>query len=245
MATVRFSPDGALTGVEEGGIDKAFIGNQEVPFITGTQLRQYAATVYSEASFMGLVQQINPSNPMREMQRETFAIAYTMYNYAMAKGAAFKRANKFYGLADLLVDTNYTKGISSPAHYEYFGAGGDDTRRRFATLAVIKLFTRQTFDVQDVIQGLQGAQYWDGNDLFRLYKSHFRAKNGFELGNPTHGAVYQNVSVIRNAQVIESCTAQNPNVAAKRRFTYLSTMTAGGTIFFKIHPEAAAQGITW
>lgn len=245
MATLIYSTNGALENIQQGGADKVVIGGQEVPYISGSQLRQYAATIYSESSFMGLVQQIAPANPVHEMQRETFAIAYTMYNYAMAKGAAFKRAGRRYGLKELLVDSSYTKGINSPAHQEYMGAGGDETRRRLATLAVIKLFTKQTHDVQDVIQNLNGAQYWDGNDLFRLYKSHFRAKNGFQLSSPAHGRIYQNVTVVRGAQVIASCTAQNANVAAKREYTYMSAMTAGGTIFFKIHPQAAAQGITW
>ncbi len=245
MATLYYDANGALQNMQQGGPDKAFIGQQEVPFISGSQIRQYAATIYSEASFMGLVKQIAPHDPMGEMRKETFAIAYTMYNYAMAKGAAFRRAGKQYGLRELLVDSNYTKGINSPAHQEYLGTGGDETRRQMATLAVIKLFTRQTQDVQPVIQALQGAQYWDGSDLFRLFKSHFRAKNGFELSNPGHGAIYQSVTVVRGAQVINSCPAQNPKVSAKRQYTYMSTMTAGGTIFFKIHPQAAQQGITW
>lgn len=245
MATLIYNPDGSLANVQQGGPDKAIIGNQEVPFITGTQLRKYAATVYSESSFYGLAQQIAPANPLGEMTKETFAIAYTMYNYAMAKGAAFKRAGRRYGLVELLQDSNYTKGINSPAHQEYYGAGGDEHRRRLATLAVIKIFTKQTADMQGVIQQLGGAQYWDGNDLFRLYTKHFRARNGFELANPAHGAIYQGVTVINGAQVIASTPATNPNVAAKRQYTYMSTMTAGGTIFFKIHPEAAAQGITW
>jgi hypothetical protein len=245
MATLIYNSNGSLMDIQQGGPDKAIIGNQEVPFITGSQLRQYAATVYSEASFMGLTRQISPADPIGEMRRETFAITYTMYNYAMAKGAAFRNAGRRYGLAELLVDSNYTKGISSPAHHEYFGTGGDDTRRQMSTLAVIKLFTKQTHDVQDVMSKLQGVQYWDGSDLFRLYQSHFRAKNGYELSNPAHGAIYQGVNVVSGAQVISSCTAQNPTVASKRQYTYMSAMTAGGTIFFKIHPQAAAQGITW
>lgn len=245
MATLIYNTDAGLVDIQQDGPDKAVIGNQEIPFITGSQLRQYAATVYSESSFMGLVQQIAPQNPLREMQRETFAVAFTMYNYAMAKGAAFRRAGRVYGLNELLNDSNYTKGISSPAHQEYMGTGGDETRRRMATMAVMRIFTRQTKDLADVVQNLQGSAYWDGNDLFRLFQTHFRAKNGFELSNSNHGAIYQNVTVVRNAQIISTCPAQNPAVAAKRQFTYLSTMTAGGTIFFKIHPEAAAQGITW
>lgn len=245
MQTFFYTQEGALVNVQQGGPDKVIFENMEVPYISASQLRQYAAIIYSESSFWGLVQQIAPSNPLREMMRETFGICFTMYNYAMAKGAAFKRAGKYYGLNELLVDNNYTKGINSPAFNEYFGSGGDENRRRMATLAVIKLFTRQTQDVFDVVQGLNGAQYWDGNDLFRLFQRHFRAKNGFELSDPMHGAIYQNVSVIKNVQMITSCPAQDPNVAAKRQFTYLSTMTAGGTIFFKIHPQAAAQGITW
>jgi hypothetical protein len=245
MATLQYSPNGALVNMQEGGADKAYVGNQEVPFISGTQLRQYAATIYSESSFLGLVNQINPGDPQKEMQRETFAIAYTMYNYAMAKGAAFKKAGRSYGLNELLVDSSYTKGINSPAHYEYFGSGGDETRRRLATMAVVKLFTKQIADVQDVIRDLQGAQYWDGSDLFRLFTAHYRAKQGFELSNAAHGQIYRNVTVIKNADIITTCPAQDPKVAAKRQYTFMSTMTAGGTIFFKIHPQATAQGITW
>jgi hypothetical protein len=245
MATVYFTTEGELEHVDDAGEDLGVIAGTQIPYITGSQLRQYAATVYAESSFFGLVQQIAPQNPIHEMQRETFAITFTMYNYAMAKGAAFKRAGKVYGLSELLVDGNYTKGVNSPAHQEYFTGGGDETRRRMATLSVIKLFTHQTEDVQDVVQHLDGAQYWDGNDLFRLYQAHFRAKNGFELSDPAHGAIYQGVTVVRNVQVIDSVPAQNPTVAAQRHFTYMSTMTAGGTIFFKIHPQAAAQGITW
>ncbi len=245
MATLIYNPNGALIDIQQGGHDVAIIGNMQVPYITGSQLQKYAATVYSESSFMGLVQQIAPNNPLREMQRETFAITYTMYNYAMAKGAALRNAGRVYGLAELLVDSNYTKGISSPAHNEYFTSGGDETRRQLATLSVAKLFTQQTYDVQDVIHQLNGAMYWDGNDLFRLYQNHFRAKNGFELSDPAHGAIYQGVSVVRGTQMIATCPAQNPTVAAKRQFTYLSTMTAGGTIFFRLHPQATQQGITW
>jgi hypothetical protein len=245
MATLQFSPEGALVNRQDNGMDKVLIGNQEVPFISASQLQQYAATIYSESSFLGLVQQIAPNNPQREMQRETLAIAYTMYNYAMAKGAAFRRAGRVYGLNDLLKDSSYTKGITSPAHDEYFTTGGDETRRRMATLAVIRLFTKQLGDLQDVVQSLQGACYWDGNDLFRLYTNHYRAKQGFELSNPAHGSIYQNVSVVRNTQIISTCAAQDPKISAKRQFTFMSTMTLGGTIFFKLHPQATAQGITW
>lgn len=245
MATLIYNTNGILVEIQHGGHDVAIIGNMQVPYITGSQLQHYAATVYAEASFMGLVQQIAPNDPVREMQRETFAITYTMYNYAMAKGAAFRNIGRVYGLTELLTDSNYTKGINSPAHNEYFTSGGDEMRRQLATLSVAKLFTQQVFDVQDVIQELNGAMYWDGNDLFRLYQSHFRAKNGFELSNPAHGAIYQGVSVVRGAQMIDSCPAQKPDVAAKRQFTYLSTMTAGGTIFFRLHPQATSQGVTW
>lgn len=245
MATLQFNLDGSINNIQYSGPDKAVIGQQEVPYISGSQLRQYAATIYSEASFMGLVQQTGSPDPIREMQRETFAVAYTMYNYTMAKGRAFKAIGKRYGLQQLLVDSSYTKGINSAGHQEYFGSGGDETRRKLSTLAVIKLFTGQTQDVQDVIRQLNGAQYWDGSDLFRIYKKHFRARYGFELSNPAHGRIYQNVSVIKGTQVIASTPAQNSNVASKRQFTYLSTMTAGGTIFFKIHPQAASQGVTW
>ncbi|MBL7775782.1 MAG: hypothetical protein JNK89_07240, partial [Saprospiraceae bacterium] len=139
----------------------------------------------------------------------------------------------------------YVKGISSPKFNEYFLPGGDDTKRTFANLAVLKLFTRQVHDIRDIIFNIQQAAYWDGNDLFRRYRDHYRAKQGFELSDPAHGRLYQRVTIVKGAQVIDSCPAQDPLVAARRRFTFLSTMTAGGSIFFRIHPEAAAQGISW
>ncbi|TAE72206.1 MAG: hypothetical protein EAZ85_09885, partial [Bacteroidetes bacterium] len=88
MASIYFDTQGSLVRTDEEGDDKAFYNNQEVPYITGSQLQNYAATIYSESSFMGLVRQINPSDPFGEMQKETFAIAYTMYTYAMTKNAA-------------------------------------------------------------------------------------------------------------------------------------------------------------
>lgn len=248
MASLTFLPDGTLGNVEEEEDDKAFYNGNPVPFVSGSQLRQYAATVYAEAAGTGLLRQMGYSNIAEEMKRETFAIAYTMFTYAMTRGAAEKKAGRFYGLNQLLTDSNYTKGIVSAGHNEYFGSGGDQTRRSLATLAVIKLFMRDTADVADVISGLNGAMYWDGNDLFRLFTNHFRAKNGFELGSASHGQLYKNVPTIYKQPVnqITSSAASNPNVIrAGRKYTYLSTFTAGGTIFFKLHPEATGQGIKW
>lgn len=245
MASLIYNSAGMLEDVRSGASDIAIYAGQQVPFITGTQLQKYAAIIYSESSFLGLAKQINPANPTREMERECFAIAVTMYTYARAKGAAFQKANKMYGLADLLVDAGYTKGINSPKFTEYFSAGGDENKRRMATLAVIRLFMRQFWGFEDILQQLQGAQYWDGNDLFRRYRDHYRAKMGFELGNPAHGRIYQNVTVIQGAQIISSCPAQDPKVSVKRQYTFLSTLTIGGTIFFRVHPQAAAQGISW
>ncbi|TAG86652.1 MAG: hypothetical protein EAZ20_12370 [Bacteroidetes bacterium] len=246
MASIYFDTQGSLVRTDEEGDDKAFYNNQEVPYITGSQLQNYAATIYSESSFMGLVRQINPSDPFGEMQKETFAIAYTMYTYAMTKNAAFKKLKRSYGLADLLVDNNYTKGLSSPAHQQYFQQGvGDEDRRKYATMAVIRLFMRMVGDFAGVIQSLNGAAYWDGNDLFRLYPNHYRCKQGYELSDDAHGTIYQNISVVKNAKVIQTCPATEPKVSAKRKFTFVSCVTYGGTIFFKIHDEAKAQGITW
>jgi hypothetical protein len=245
MASLIYNTAGALEDVRPGGADVAFYAGQQVPFITGSQLQKYAAIIYSESSFLGLARQINPANPAREMEREAFAIAATMFTYARAKGAAFQRANRFYGLNELLVDSGYTKGINSPKYTEYFSAGGDENKRRICTLAVIRMFMRQFWGLEDVIQQLQGSMYWDGNDLFRRYRDHYRARMGFELSNPLHGRIYQNVTVIQGAQIIASCPAQDPNVAIRRQYTFLSTTTFGGTIFFRLHPQATAQGITW
>jgi hypothetical protein len=245
MASLIYNASGMLEDIRPGSADIAIYAGQQVPFITGSQLQRYAGIIYSESSFLGLARQINPANPSREMERECFAIAVTMYNYARAKGAAFQRAGRFYGLNELLVDSGYTKGINSPKFTEYFSAGGDESKRRLATLAVIRLFMRQFWGFEDVLQSLQGAQYWDGNDLFRRFRDHYRAKHGFELSNPLHGRLYQNVTVIQGAQIISSCVASEPAVKARRQFTFMSTITLGGTIFFRLHPQAAAQGITW
>lgn len=246
MANLIFNASGALEDVRPGGDDIAIYAGQQVPYISGSQLQRYAGIIYSESSFLGLARQIAPANPTREMERECFAIAVVMYTYARAKAAAFQRANKgVYGLNELLVDSGYTKGINSSKFNEYFSVGGDEGKRRMATMAVIRLFMRNFWGFEDVLQSLQGAQYWDGNDLFRRYRDHYRAKMGFELSNPAHGRIYQNVTVIQGAQIISSCPAQDANVALRRQYTFLSTLTLGGTIFWRIHPQAAAQGITW
>ena len=245
MASLVFDPSGNLIDVQQFGPDAAFVGTEAVPIISGTQLRQYSAIVYAESSYQSLLREINPTDPEGEMLRETVSIAAAMYNYTRAKGTAFHRAGRVYGLQDLVQDANYVKGINSPGYQEYFGTEGDTDRRRMATLAVIKLFTRQLDDIRDILRNLQGAQYWDGNDLFRKFPNHYRARMGFELGSPSHGHLYENVQVVDGVQVIPDCPAQDPKVAARRQFTFMSTSTAGGSIFFKIHPQAMAQGITW
>jgi hypothetical protein len=245
MANYVYGANGALVNVQNSSTDKVFFGGQEVPYISATQLQRYAAIIYAEAASSSLVAQINPTNPAREMERECMAIAITMYNYARAKNAALARRGQTYGLNELVYDSGYTKGILSPNFSVYFGAGGDDAKRRVATLSVIRLFMRQFSAVPDLLTALQGAQYWDGNDLFRLFRTHYRAKKGFELSNSAHGRAYQNVRTIAGTQIITSVTAQDPAIAALRQYTFMSTMTAGGTIFFRIHPQAAAQGITW
>lgn len=245
MATLTYHTNGTLLDRRENGPDVAVFGNIEVPLITASQLQRYAAIIYAEASFPGLLREINPNNPAGELWRETVSIAIAMYNYVRNKSTAFYRAGRIYGINDLVNDANYVKGISSPKFNEYFLPGGDETKRNFANLAVLKLFTRQVHDIRDIIMSIQQAAYWDGNDLFRRYKEHYRAKQGFELGDPAHGRLYQNVTIIPGTQVISSCPALDPNVAARRQFTFLSTMTAGGSIFYRIHPEAAAQGVSW
>ncbi len=245
MASYVYDSQGKLLDIQEFGPDAAFLGTQPVPIITGTQLRKYAAIVYAESSYPGLLREINPTDPNGEMLRETAAIAITMYNYAKAKGTAFNKSGKVYGLQELVQDSSYVKGINSVGYQEYFGTAGDDNRRKMATKAVMKLFLRDLADLNDLIKKLQGALYWDGNDLFRRYKSHYRAKMGFELSNPAHGKLYEKVTVVQGVQVLSSCPAVDTAVLAKRQYTFMSTTTGGGSIFFKIHPQAAAQGISW
>lgn len=245
MATLIYHTNGALLQRKENGPDVAYFGNIEVPHLTATQLQRYAAIIYSEASFPGLLREINPGDLTGELWRETVGIAIAMYNYVRNKSAAFYRAGRAYGLNDLVNDSNYVKGINSPKFNEYFLGGGDDIKRNFANLAVLKLFTRQIQDIVPIIRQIQQAAYWDGNDLFRRYRDHYRARMGFELSDPAHGRLYQNVRVIAGTQIISSCPAQDPRVAAQRQYTFLSTMTAGGSIFFRLHPQAVAQGITW
>ncbi|MCS6821755.1 MAG: hypothetical protein NZ551_07790 [Microscillaceae bacterium] len=250
--SVHFDSSGKFLGQASDNIDVAVWNGNQVPYITGSQLMEYAATVYAESTPTAWLQAQNPSHGVaRERTRETFAIVFAMYNYVViGKGVAMKRRNQTYGLAELLTDTSYTKGITSPAHKEYYEIGkGDEPRRREATLSVIRLFTNQVQDVQDVIKEMNGAMYWDGNDLFRRFPDHFRCRMGFQLGNPAHGAIYQNLRGINptlaTTKVITDCPATDPKISAQRQFTYLSTFVAGGTIFFRIHPQAIAQGVTW
>ena len=245
MATLTYNTNGVLVDRRENGPDVAVFGNVQVPLITASQLQRYAAIIYAEASFPGLLREINPANPTGELWREVVGIAICMYNYVRNKSNAFIKAGRVYGINDLVNDVNYVKGINSPKFNEYFFGGGDETKRSFANLAVMKLFSRQLEDIRPVIVSIQQAAYWDGNDLFRRFRDHYRAKQGFELSNPAHGWLYQKVTVIPGTQVITSCPAQDPKVAARRQYTFLSTMTAGGSIFFRIHPQAAAQGVSW
>lgn len=245
MATLTYNTNGILLDRRENGPDIAFFGNIQVPIITASQLQRYAAIIYAEASFPGLLREINPANPAGELWRETVGIAICMYNYVRNKSSAFARSGRVYGIQDLVNDVNFVKGINSPKFNEYFLNGGDETKRNFANLAVLKLFTRQIEDIRPIITAIQQAAYWDGNDLYRLFPNHYRARQGFELADPAHGRLYQNVTVVPGAKVITSCPAQDPNVASRRQFTFLSTMTAGGSIFFRIHPLAAAQGVSW
>lgn len=245
MATLIYSSNGVLLDRRENGPDQAFFNNVPVSIITGAQLERYAAIIYAEASFQGLLREINPLDPNGELWKETVGIAICMYNYVRNKSNAFARAGRVYGLQDLVNDVNFVKGINSPKFNEYFSGGGDPVKRQFANLAVLKLFSRQLDDIRPIIVSIQQAAYWDGNDLFRRYRDHYRAKQGFELSDPAHGRLYQKVTVIPGTQIISSCPAQDLNVAARRQYTFLSTMTAGGSIFFRIHPQAAAQGISW
>ncbi|MCB0531397.1 MAG: hypothetical protein H6574_01080 [Lewinellaceae bacterium] len=245
MATLTYHTNGVLLDRRDNGPDMAIFGNIQVPLITASQLQRYAAIVYAEAAYSALLHEISPRDPRGALWRETVAIAIAMYNYVRNKSMAFYRAGRIYNINDLVNDAAYVKGINSPKFNEYFMPGGDETKRTFANLAVLKLFTRQVEDIRSIIFEIQQAAYWDGNDIFRRYREHYRAKQGFELGNPEHGRLYQNVTIIPGTQVIDSCPAQDPRVAAYRQFTFLSTMTAGGSIFYRIHPQAVAQGVTW
>lgn len=240
MATLFFNQDGSLKEFQTTGQDKAYIETQEVPFILGSQLQAYSAIVYAEAAGQALGQKLHGNNYLQEMQKETFAMAYTMYTYAMEKR---KKTNGAYGLINLLNDKNYVHGLGTTGYQEYLrGSGGDEARRRCATLAVIKLFARHLQGPleQQVIQQLQGAAWWDGADLFTRFQAHYRAQMGFELSNSQHGYLYQN----HNGKVISTIPAQNQRViSAGRQFTFLSTITAGGSIFFKLHPQAIQQGV--
>ncbi len=245
MASLIYNKAGALEGIQPGVADDAIYAGQRVPYLTGSQLQRYAAIIYAESTYLGLLRQIHPVQPIVEMEREAFAMAVTMYQYARSKSAAFQRAQRFYGLQDLLNDSGYTKGINSPILQEYYGEAGDEQRRRSATLAVIRLFTRQFWGFESVVEAVQGALYWDGNDLFRRYKDHYRAKKGFELGHSDHGRLYQEVTSLEGVQVIQSCPATDPAVAVLRTYTFRSCATFGGSIFFQLHPQALEQGISW
>jgi len=239
MATsYHFNTNGALAKTESGA-DKAYVQGHEVPYISGSNLVTFAAIVYSESASSGLVNQITGGRSAdREMFRENFGMVQAMFNYSIAKNAALRKAGRgSYGLPQLLNDKDYAKGRGSAIFNEYFGTGGDQKRRQYATLAVLKLFTKNINDVRDI--ATSGIVGWDGKDLYTRYKEHYRFKVGLELGNPSHGHLYNPLGI----QTIASQAATSPNVKG-RQYTWQSVFTAGGSIFHRIHPQAAAQGIS-
>ncbi|WP_026998927.1 hypothetical protein [Eisenibacter elegans] len=240
MTDYLFNTDGSLASTRPGS-NKAFIGNQEVPFISAADLVTYAAIIYSESASQGLVTQITGgANVEREMARETYGMARAMFNYTIKKNQALQRANRgSYGLKQLLTDANYAKGKGTPIYQEYYTTGGDHLRRKLSTLAVIKIFTRNEGDVADIANS--DIVGWDGRDVFTRYQAHYRFQTGLELGNPAHGQLYSRLGI----QTIATGAASNPNViAAGRKYTWLSVFTAGGSIFYALHPQAVAQGIS-
>ena len=243
MATFYYNTDGSIANVNQGGPDVAFIGNIQLQTVKASDMRRFAAIIYSESSYWGLCKEIAPANPYLEMQRETFAIAFTMFNYTMAK----KKKGLNYSFFDLLGDKNYTHGIGSREYNDFMEGNPKDRHRGQAVvMATMRLLLGPQYqqDMQDVVQGLDGAVFWDGNDLFRRFREHYRAKQGFELSNPAHGAAYQNVTSVQGAQIITSNPASNPNVIKTgRQYTFMSTITLAGTIFFKLHPQAVQQGV--
>lgn len=245
MATVYYNTDGSIHSINNGGPDVAFIGSIQLQSVKASDLRKFAGIIYAEASYTGLVQQINPANPDREMQRETFAIALSMFNYVQAKKRKGSDFN-FFKLINPATGKNYVHGIVSRDFGEFVnGDPKDHKRANAAIMASMRLLLGPQYqqDMQDIVRGLQGSVWWDGNDLFRRYKEHYRAKQGFQLSNPAHGAIYQNTN-IKGAQIISDCVASNPKVLSTgRQYTFLSTMALAGSIFFKLHPQAEAQGV--
>lgn len=214
-----------------------------------SNISKLEAIVYSETTEKSLLVQLYPESKNLqkgekekfeiEMEKEALAIALTCLNYRKAKNDAFKKAGKVYTLADLVVDANYTKGVGSDKNTEYYSEKADPLKKRIVKEAVALALSGKG---GKVAEELNGAAYWNSNNLFRLYPNHYFSKNGFELGKPAHGSLYKNV---KNYKKISTQKATDPNRSKKRSYTYLSTYTAGGSIFFKLHPEAIAQGITW
>ncbi len=243
MASLIFSSDGSLYNTQANGPDKAYVGQEEIPYLSGTQLQTFAAIIYAESTLQSVVEQINPYNPISEMEKEAFAIAYSMYNYTLARGAAEKRRGKQFGMLELLNDPDYARSFATPQYQEYFEQGTDSLRARLATLAVIQLFTQQTQRYGPLIEQLQGGGYWDGLDLFRYFPKHYRARMGMELSEPVHGRLYEAVNLFKGAQPITSHQARTPQLS--REYTFLSTLTAGGSVFFCLHPQAKQQGVLY
>ncbi len=134
------------------------VQSQNAP--TSEQINKFAAIIYAESSFMGVVRQINPVDPIGEMEKECLAIGITMHNYMIAKEAAFKNAGRVYGLDELIVDSNYTKGVSGSTHDEYFRSEGDQFRREAALRAAeTVLLKRNSEKAKQMAEKLQGAQY--------------------------------------------------------------------------------------
>lgn len=242
MITYYYDSDGILIN-KKTGADKVVYNGALLNNISGSQFRKYAAIAYAEATYYDLIAQISPNEPYPAMTRETLGIASAMINYTSIR---FQLSKGTYQLDHMLSDQGYLSSIGKPLYNEYLNtdSGGDMYRRKAASLAVLKIFGHTRSDQE--INQYQGVMYWNGMNLFRVSSYvPYRAKTGFELGHPAHGKIYLNTQMEPNTRVLTTTPASAPNIKSVRQFTYLSSHTEGGTIFFRLHSQAIQQGISY
>ncbi|MEO1654243.1 MAG: hypothetical protein AAFU64_11910, partial [Bacteroidota bacterium] len=241
MITYYFNEDGVQLD-KKSGQDKVVYQGAILNNITATQFRKYAAIVYAEATYYDLISQISPNAPYEVMKEETLGIASAMINYTTIR---FQLSNGDYNLDSMLSDTGYISSIGKRLYNEYLNteSGGDMYRRKAASLAVLKIFgyTRSQAD----IDRYQGIMYWNGMNLYRISSYvPYRAKVGFELSDPAQGQIYQNTHLASQTKVLTSTPATaTSTISRNMTYTYFSSHTAGGTIFFRLHSQAIRAGI--
>lgn len=88
-----------------------------------------------------------------------------------------------------------------------------------------------------------GAYFWDGADIKKNYKTHFKVKNGIKFTDPSHNiyGIPESKKVVvktKTTRIMANGTIQTKKEEWWRyEHVYESTIVHGGTIFWRQNPE--------